>query len=81
MAAKEDFVNKHALVPKHSKLGDKQTKELLTNYKITKDQLPKILLKDSALKSLDVNAGDIIKIERNSATAGKTTYFRIVVEE
>lgn len=77
---KEDIVDEHVLVPKHTKLGEKATKELLDKYNISVDQLPKILIKDAAIKNLDVKAGDVIKIERNSITAGKSTYYRLVIE-
>jgi DNA-directed RNA polymerase subunit H len=78
---KENFINQHELVPKHSKLGEKATKELLKKHNASKDQLPKILLKDPALLNLEVKSGDVIKIERKSPTAEKATYYRIVTED
>ena len=77
---KEDFVQNHVLVPKHTKLGEKSRKELLQKYNVSKDQLPKISAKDPAILHLEIKAGDIIKIERNSPTAGKSDYYRVVVE-
>ncbi len=77
---KEDFVQNHMLVPKHTKLGEKTSKELLQKYNVSKDQLPKISSKDPAVLHLAVKAGDIIKIERNSPTAGKSDYYRVVTE-
>jgi DNA-directed RNA polymerase subunit H (RpoH/RPB5) len=71
---------KHSLVPKHTKLGERAIKELLEKYNISKVQLPKILNSDPALKGQSVKVGDVIKIERNSLTAGKSVYFRVVIE-
>jgi DNA-directed RNA polymerase subunit H len=69
----------HILVSKHSKLGEKETKELLEKYGITKKELPRILKKDPAIKDLSVKSGDILKIERNSPTAGTSIFYRCVV--
>jgi len=77
---KQDLVHEHTLTPKHTKLGDKPTKELLNKYNIALEQLPKISIKDPAIKGLDVSVGDVIKIERQSITAGRSAYYRLVIE-
>ena len=74
-------IQKHFLVPKHSKLSEKDKKALLEKYAITLKELPHISKKDSAITQLDVKPGDIIKIERKSHTAGKSIYYRSVVNE
>jgi len=66
----------HVLQPKHSKLSVQDTKLLLEKYNISKVQLPKMNHIDAAIISLNVKAGDVIKIERKSS---KTPYYRIVV--
>ena len=67
----------HILQPKHSKLNEKETEELLTKLNISKAQLPKILVSDTALPE-DCQVGDVIKIERK--TDGKLNlYYRAVV--
>jgi len=67
----------HILQPKHSKLSEKDSEELLKKMNISKAQLPKILFSDSALPE-GCNIGDIIKIERKQE--GKINlYFRVVV--
>jgi DNA-directed RNA polymerase subunit H (RpoH/RPB5) len=67
----------HALQPKHIKLSEKEAEELLAKLNISKAQIPKILVNDSALPEGCV-VGDIIKIERKEE--GNTfTYFRVVV--
>lgn len=63
----------HILQPKHIKLNEKESDELLQKLNISKAQLPKILSTDSGLPEGCV-VGDIIKIERKSGT-----YFRVVV--
>jgi len=68
------------LVPKHIILNDKEKKELLEELKVKPKQLPKILTKDPVAKAIGAKEGDILKIIRNSPTAGKTTYYRIVVK-
>ena len=71
----------HVLVPKHEKLSQVKTKELLEKYNVTLQQLPRIDINDPALKELDVKPGDVIKISRNSPTTGKSVYYRVVVLE
>ena len=76
---KEINITPHYLVPKQTKLTDTEAKKFLEKYNITVKELPKILVTDPALDNLDVQPGDIIKIDRNSETAGKTTYYRGVI--
>ena len=67
----------HILQPKHIKLNEKDAQELLKKYNISKSQVPKILITDSALPE-GCNIGDVIKIER--AEEDKINiYFRVVV--
>lgn len=72
-------VSKHILVPKHTKLNEKEKKELLERYNATNREFPKILKSDSALSHLDVSPGDIIKIARRSPTSGETMFYRGVI--
>ena len=73
-------VSKHIFVPRHSKLSEAEKEKILQHYKVTVKELPKILKDDAALNKLDVKVGDIIKIERDSKTAGSSVYYRVVVE-
>ena len=69
----------HTLQPKHSKLNEKDTQELLERLNISKAQLPKILSTDLGLPEGCV-VGDIIKIERKEKNSDKINlYFRVVV--
>ena len=71
----------HVLIPKHKKISEKEKKELLEHYKITINELPSISKKDPALAETDVQEGDIIKIERESPTAGHIVFYRGVIDE
>lgn len=73
-------VTTHQLICKHSKVADAEKGSLLKRYEITQQDLPKIMLQDPAIKNLGAKAGDVIKIERESKTAGKSAYYREVVE-
>lgn len=75
------IVKKHVLIPKHSRLGQKEKKELFARFNITLKELPKIAIDDPAIKALGAKTGDIIKIERMSTTAGKAVYYRGVMGE
>ncbi len=73
-------INKHLLVPKHSKLTDAEKKKLFEKYSVSTIELPKIMKTDPAIKKFDPKVGDIILVERESKTAGKTSFYRAVVE-
>lgn len=82
MAKKSTFdISKHMLVPKHTKLSQKDKKTLFSQYNMTFANLPKILATDPALAALNVKEGDVIKVERESPTSGKTEYYRGVTSE
>ncbi|RZD34784.1 MAG: DNA-directed RNA polymerase subunit H [Methanobacteriota archaeon] len=71
------------LVPKHVLLEDSEIESILEPLNIIKEQLPKILLKDPALKALDQEAkpGDVVEVHRVSESAGSNLAYRVVVEE
>ena len=71
------------LVPKHILLDDSEVDSKLEPLNVLREQLPKILLKDPALKALDQEAkpGDVIEIHRVSESAGSNLAYRVVVEE
>ena len=74
-------IRDHALIPKHSKVSEKEKKELLEKYNISLKELPKIFKSDPAVRSLNVEVGDVVKITRKSATAGQSIYFRGVIND
>jgi len=69
----------HIFIPKHIKLGKEDTEEVLKKYNLSKKQLPKISIKDPALSHMEAEKGDIIQIERDSPTCGKSIFYRVVV--
>lgn len=68
----------HILQPKHSKLNEKESVEFLEKLNISRSQLPKIYLDDSALPE-GCEVGDIIKIERKTLDGKTASYYRVVV--
>ena len=73
-------VTKHALVPKHAKVSEKEQKDLFEKYSIDLQNLPRMFRKDPAIMDIDLKEGDIIKVMRKSPTAGETVFYRRVVE-
>lgn len=69
----------HILQPKHSKASQSEAKAMMAKYNISTTQLPRIKFGDKALSS-DIKVGDIVKIERKTATGEKAFYYRVVVD-
>lgn len=69
---------KHKLVPKHEILPPEETKELLEKYRVKLYQLPIIKASDIVAIAIGAKPGDVLKIIRNSATAGKYISYRYV---
>ena len=67
----------HILQSKQTKLGEKESQELLEKLNISKGQLPKINMTDPSIQD-DCQKGDIFKIER-SENDELNVYFRVVV--
>ena len=70
----------HIDVPKHEIMTRKEAEEVLKKYHCKATDLPLIFDNDPAVIGLGVKPGDMIKITRKSATAGKSFYYRYVVE-
>lgn len=71
----------HYLVPKHEIAHPEDYNQVLEKYNIKKDGLPKIRISDPAIRAIGGKAGDVIKVTRDSKTAGKIIIYRIVVED
>ena len=70
----------HELVPKHELLSKKEKEVLLEKLGAVTKDLPKITSDDPAIRNIEeANKGDVIKITRQSPTAGVTLYYRVVV--
>lgn len=70
---------KHTLVPKHEILNSKDREQLLSKLKIEPYQLPQIKATDPAVKAIGAKPSYILKITRNSPTAGIHIAYRYVV--
>ncbi len=68
-----------SLVPKHEILNEDEKLLLLNKLNAKESQLPKIKQSDPAVTALGAKKGDVLKIIRNSETAGEYIYYRIVV--
>jgi DNA-directed RNA polymerase subunit H len=69
----------HDLVPKHEILPEKEAKQILEKYHVHPNQLPRIRTLDPAVFLIGAKKGDIIKITRESPTAGIHVTYRYVV--
>ncbi len=76
--AKKFDVTKHALVPKHVVISEKEKKELTDRYHLSLPDFPRVLTVDPAIQHLKVKEGDIIKIIRPSKTSGESVFYRRV---
>ena len=70
----------HNSVPKHEIIQEDEAKSVLDKYQIERGQLPKIKESDPVVKELGASVGDVVKITRNSQTAGESLYYRLVIE-
>lgn len=73
-------IQDHYLVPEHVLIREEKVGELMAELGIKKDSLPKISKGDAAIKHLKPKAGDVIKIIRDSLTAGQSIYYRRVIK-
>ena len=79
------------MVPRHSLATDEEIAAILEKYQINKTQLPKMLIIDPCVKALSqqhkkegkeqIQLGDVIRIDRESPTAGVYHYYRLVIED
>lgn len=70
----------HELVPFHEIAKPEEVDDVIKKFSINVKQLPKISGVDPAVQLLGAKPGDIIKITRESPTAGKFVGFRYVIE-
>ncbi|WP_296866248.1 DNA-directed RNA polymerase subunit H [uncultured Methanobrevibacter sp.] len=72
------------LVPKHEVISESEKEVLQQNSDFDINNLPKIKINDPVVKELaksnNVSAGDVLRITRNSKTAGEFISYRIVIE-
>ncbi|WP_456483245.1 DNA-directed RNA polymerase subunit H [Methanopyrus kandleri] len=80
-----DVVLNHVLVPKHEVIDDEEEIEkVLEELGVEKDDLPRIHTNDPVVVALSeklgkrIKPGSLVKIVRDSPTAGKTVVYRVV---
>ena len=78
---------RHIFVPEHHLLSDDEVERVLKELNVEKDKLPKIREDDPAVLYLKqihgnekVQEGCVIKIVRNSNTAGEFIAYRLVIK-
>jgi len=71
----------HNYVPEHIKLDDSEKEQVLKQFNVDFQSLPRIRLKDPLVKELKVKEGDVVKIIRKSPTAGEVIFYRGVINE
>ncbi|UCC59130.1 MAG: DNA-directed RNA polymerase subunit H [Candidatus Bathyarchaeum sp.] len=69
----------HDFVSKHEILTPEERKMILEKYKVQPYQLPRIKASDPAIIAVGANPGDVVRVIRKSATAGKYVAYRYVV--
>ncbi len=72
---------KHKLVPHHEILKEEEVEKLLKVYNIKKENLPRMLTTDPVAKAIGAKEGDVVKIVRESPTAGTSVAYRLVVSK
>ena len=72
-------VSENLLVPKHEIVPAEKAQEILAKYGADAKKLPQLLREDPIIEEIGAKKGDMIRIIRDSPTAGKTIYYRIVV--
>jgi DNA-directed RNA polymerase subunit H (RpoH/RPB5) len=71
---------KHMFVPKHVKLSETESADVMQKYMIkSKLQMPVILHNDIIAKWLGLRQGDIVKIERYNENSGISYYYRCCI--
>lgn len=81
MKGLKDFsLLEHKSVPQHILLSENETAKVLKEYDIVKEQLPKIKSTDPVAVEIGAEVGDVIKVIRESQTAGEGLFFRLVID-
>ncbi len=68
----------HNAVPKHEILSKSEIKKIFSKLDYEISQLPKIKVDDPVSKAIGAEEGDVLRITRESETAGTFITYRLV---
>ena len=71
-------IQEHKLVPKHEIMTEEEISEEFSDVDYNFKDLPKIKANDPVVEEIGAEPGNILRITRNSETAGKFVTYRIV---
>lgn len=71
-------IQDHMLVPTHEIMTEEEIAEEFSDVEYDSKNLPKIRSEDPVVKAIDAKPGDILRITRESQTAGVFVTYRIV---
>ncbi|MGQ4556614.1 DNA-directed RNA polymerase subunit H [Halobellus sp. GM3] len=72
-------VSQHELVPEHTLIDEEEVESMLNQYDVERADLPKIKRRDPAMPE-GAEAGDVVKIVRDSRTTDRAVSYRLVIE-
>ncbi|MDY6865558.1 MAG: DNA-directed RNA polymerase subunit H [Halobacteriota archaeon] len=76
----ESSILDHEMVPEHAIITEEEVELILKQYGITKGQLPKLKSSDPVAKQIGAKVDDVVKIIRNSPTAGRSVVYRLTIK-
>lgn len=77
---KEFSLINHEMVPQHILMSENEINKVMKEYGVDKEQLPKIKISDPVIVEIGAEIGDVIKVIRDSPTAGEAVVYRLVIE-